>query len=168
MHIIAIKKINDNLTVSFAHYVGKFKSEAGVNAKEKIFDEKLEINDDAQNAAFVLRFFDDEKISDKESFGSIRKRARNFVKKGRFNVVADYLLGLLFDFQETKWNEITKLKKKITANIRPIFKALEFSVDNNQKDLLLAISFLKTIFHYLKTTEKILLKMHQLNAYQTI
>src|SRR3990167_2563037 len=152
------QKINDNLNVSFVHYIEKFKSEAGINAKEKIFDEKLEVNDDAKNAAFVLRFFDDEKISDKESFGSIRKRARKLIKKGKFNVVADYLLGLLFDFQETRWNEIVKLKKKITANIRPIFKTLEFSADSNQKDLLLAIAFLKNYFSLPENNRKNIIK----------
>ena len=90
------QKSNDNLTVSFIHYLEKFKTESAVNARDKIFDDKLEINDDTKNAAIVFRFFDDEKISDKESFGDIRKRARKYVKKGNFNVVADYLLGLLF------------------------------------------------------------------------
>lgn len=140
------QKINDNLTVSFIHYLEKFKAEAAFNARDKIFDDKLEINDDTKNAAFVFRFFDDEKISDKESFGSIRRRARKYVKKGKFNVVADYLLGLLFDFQEIKWEKIAQLKKKITTNLRPIFKALEFSGDRNQQHLLSAILFLKNYF----------------------
>ena len=140
------QKINDNLNMSFSHYVEKFKSEASTNARDKIFAEKLEINDDTKNAAIVFRFFDDEKISDNESFGSIRKRAKKYVKKGQFNIIADYLMGLLFDFHETKWDEIAKLKKKITSNLRPIFKVMEFSGDNNQKLLLTAISFLKNYF----------------------
>ena len=152
------QKINDNLNVSFIHYIEKFKSESGIAAKEKIFDGKLEVNDDAKNAAFVLRFFDDEKILDNESFGSIRKRAAKFIKKGRFNVVADYLLGLLFDFQKMKWDEIVKLKNKITSNIRPIFKALEFSADSNQKDLLLAVAFLKNYFSLPDSNRKNLIK----------
>ena len=63
--------------MSFSHYVEKFKSETSTNARDKIFAEKLEINGDTKNAAIVFRFFDDEKISDNESFGSIRKRAKN-------------------------------------------------------------------------------------------
>ena len=140
------QKINDNLTISFSYYLEKFKSEASVNAKAAIFDKKLEINDDTKNAAIVFRFFDDEKISNKESFGSIRKRARKYIKKGQFNVVADYLMGPLFNFQETRWNEIAKLKHKITTNIRPIFCALEFSGDTIQEPLLRAITFLKNYF----------------------
>ena len=81
------QKINDNLNMSFSHYVEKFKSEASANARDKIFAEKLEINDDTKNAAIVFRFFDDEKISDNESFGSIRKRAKKYVKKGQFNII---------------------------------------------------------------------------------
>ncbi|MCD8542678.1 MAG: DUF4158 domain-containing protein [Gammaproteobacteria bacterium] len=112
------QKVNDNLTISFAYYVDKFGADALDNAQKTIFDEKCEVNDDTQNAALVFRFFDDEKISDKESFGSIRTRARKYVKKGNFNKVADYLMGLLFDFRQTKWDEIAKLKHKITANLR--------------------------------------------------
>src|SRR3990167_4497012 len=152
------QKVNDNLTVSFIHYIEKYKSEATSNARDKIFDDKLEINDDTKNAAIIFRFFDDEKISDKESFGSIRKRARKYVKKGKFNMVADYLMGLLFDFQESKWDEIAKLKKKITSNIRPIFKVLEFTADQNQKSLTEAVEFLKKYFQLPSPDRKVLIK----------
>lgn len=152
------QKIHDNLTISFIHYLEKFKSEATTNARDKIFDDKLEINDDTKNAAIIFRFFDDEKISDKESFGNIRKRARKYVKKGKFNMVADYLMGILFDFHETKWDEIVKLKKKIADNIRPIFKVLEFTADQNQKSLIEAIEFLKNYFQLPSPERKSLVK----------
>ncbi|MEO8402869.1 MAG: Tn3 family transposase, partial [Gammaproteobacteria bacterium] len=151
-------KINDNLTVSFIHYLEKFKAEATVNARDKILEDKLEINDDTKNAALIFRFFDDEKISDKEAFGNIRKRARKYVKKGKFNVVADYLLGLLFDFQEIKWDKIAQLKKKITTNLRPIFKILKLSGDSNQKPLLSAIAFLKNYFQSSSNNRKTLIE----------
>jgi TnpA family transposase len=151
------EKINDNLTVSFTHYLEKFKTESSTSARDKIVDDKLEINDDTKNAAFVFRFFDDEKISDKESFGNIRKQARKYIKKGQFNVVADYLLGILFDFQEIKWDKITQLKKKITTHLRPIFKVLELSGDSNQQHLLSAITFLKKYFLLSSNDRKILI-----------
>lgn len=151
------QKANDNLTMSFSYYLDKIRSEASANARDTILDEKLEINDDAKNAAIIFRFFDDENISDKESFGSIRKRARKYVKKGKFNVVADYLMGLLFNFQEIRWDEITKLKHKITTNIRPIFCALEFSSDYAQKPLLKAITFFKNYFFATTKERKILI-----------
>ena len=140
------QKINDNLNISFIHYIEKFKAEAANNARDKILDDKFQINDDIKNAAIVLRFFDDEKISDKEPFGAIRKQAAKYVKKGKFNMLADYLMGILFDFQEMKWDEISKIKKKITTNIRPIFNALDFSGDSNQVALLSTIAFLKKYF----------------------
>jgi len=140
------QKINDNLIMTSIHYLEKFKSEASTNAREKIFDEKLQINDNTKHAAIIFRLFDDDNISDKESFGSIRKRARKYVKKGQFNIIADYLMGLLFDFHEIKWNEIAKLKKKVTTNIRPIFKNIEFSGEKSQQPLLNAITFLKNYF----------------------
>lgn len=152
------QKINDNLTMSFIHYLEKFKAEASVNARDKILDDKLEINDDTKNAALVFRFFDDEKISDKESFGNIRRRARKYVKKGKFNIVADYLLGLLFDFQEIKWDKIAQLKKKTTTNLRPIFKMLELSSDRNQQHLMSAISFLKNYFISSSSDRKTLIR----------
>lgn len=150
------QKINDNLTISFSYYLENFKSEASVNARTTILDKKIAINDDTKNAAIVFRFFDDEKISDKETFGSIRKHARKYVKKGQFNMVADYLMGLLFNFQETRWNEIAKLKHKITTNIRPIFCALKFSSDSIQEPLLKAITFLKNYFTSTTQERKIL------------
>ena len=40
-------------------------------------------------------------------------------------------------------NEIAKLKRKVTKNIRPIFTALMFSGNTSQKSLLAALNFLK-------------------------
>lgn len=150
------QKVHDNLTMSFSYYQDKIKNEATTNARNKIIDEKLEIIDDTKNAAFVFRFFDDESILDKESFGEVRKRARKYIKKGHFNKVADYLMGLLFDFQETRWNEIVNLKKKITTNIRPIFCTLEFDGDSVQRPLLEAITFLKKYFASPQERKKLL------------
>lgn len=140
------QKINDNLALSFTYYYNKFKDEAAAKTRDRIFNERMEINDDSKNAALVLRFFDDETISDRESFGNVRKRAYKHVKRGKFHAVSDYLLGALFDYQKIKWEEITKFKKRITANIRPIFKSLEFTGSDTQKGLISAIEFLKKYF----------------------
>jgi len=140
------KKINDNLAVSFIHYLNKFTSEAANKARDRIVDEKVKINDDTKNAAIALRFFDDEDIPNRESFGGVRKKAYKHLKKGKYAKVADYLLGVLFDYQAIKWEEIKKLKNKIATNIRPIFNALEFSAANSSKDIILAIDFLKKYF----------------------
>ncbi len=140
------QKINDNLTVSYFHYLTKYNEEARTNAKEYVFNEKLEINKDAKKAAVVLRFYDDETITDKETFGRVRKRAYKHIKKGRFSMVSDYLDGVLFDYQAIKWDEISKLKSKYTRNLRPIFKALEFGGANSQAPTLAAIKFLKNYF----------------------
>lgn len=84
----------------------------------------------------------------------MRKRAHRHVKKGKFKTISDYLCGVLFDYQEIKWNEISKLKGKITKNIRPIFKTLEFSGSDSQKNLLSAIEFLKNYFLVSPTDKK--------------
>lgn len=55
-------------------------------------------------------------------------------------------MRLLFDSHEMEWDEIAKLKKKVTTNIRTFFKNLEFSGDSNQQSLLNAIVFLKDCF----------------------
>ena len=39
------------------------------------------------------------------------ENALKICEKGQFNIIADYLMGLLFDFHETKWDEIAKLKE---------------------------------------------------------
>jgi len=152
------QKINDNLMVSYFHYVSKFKDVAGARAREHIFKEKLEINEDSKQAATILRFFDDDNISDKETFGSVRKRAYKHIKKGKFSAVSDYLEGILFDYHETKWDEIAKLKPQITKNIRPIFKSLEFTSHNNQDSILTAIKFLKNYFSAKESDKKTMLK----------
>jgi len=140
------QKVNDNLTMSFMYYTNKYQVDAAGKARDRIFADKMEINDDCKGAAIVLRFFDDKNISDDASFGSIRKRAFKHVKKGKFTAVSDYLQGLLFDYQEIKWEEISKLKGCTTRNIRPLFNVLDIDGDKTQKNLLAAISFLKKYF----------------------
>lgn len=151
-------KINDNLTVTFFHYMKKFTDEVKSKARDFILNEKLEINEDSKKAAFVLRFFDDKSISDDELFGKVRERAYKHLEKGKFTEVSDYLQGLLFDYQKIKWVEISKLAGQITKNIRPIFKCLEFSNNNATDPIMAAILFLKDYFSANQDARKKLLK----------
>ncbi|MBS0359243.1 MAG: hypothetical protein JSS53_08245 [Proteobacteria bacterium] len=144
--------------ISYFHYIEKFKDEARTKARDRIFKEKLEINEDSKHAAIVLRFFDDESISDKETFGHVRKRAYKHIERGKFSVVSDYLQGFLFDYQKMKWEEIIKLKFRVSKNLRPIFKALTFSSSRKNDPILNAIQFLKSYFSSSESNKKNLLE----------
>ncbi len=150
------QKIKDNLTMSFMYYINKYQADASGKTRDRIFADKMEINNDCKGMAIILRFFDDENISDDTSFGSVRKNAFKHVERGKFSEISDYLQGLLFDYQAIRWEEIAKLKGCITKNIRSIFNVLEIDGDKTQKNLLASISFLKK---YFASTSKIRKKM---------
>lgn len=148
------QKIYDNLGVSFMHYYQKLNDSAATKSRDRLIKESLAMNHDAENAAMVLRLFDDDTLSDTESFGHIRELAYQHIQKGEFNRVSDHLLGLLFDFQQMKWEELKKLHRKAVLNMRPIFTALAFSGKSNQQGLMQAIEFLKQYFNASQTSKK--------------
>ena len=154
-HIVhRYQTIQDNLMVAFIYLVTKLRQAAKKEARDLIFNDKLEVTENAKKAAVVFRIFDDESIDDTVSFGTIRKRAYKQVKQGHFSVVADYLEGLLFDFQETLWDAVAEQAGLVTKNLRPIFSNLVFSSDEIDSPTLAAITALKAYFATTNAKEK--------------
>lgn len=138
--------INDNLVMSFIYLIEKYYDEAKSAAKDIIFNEKIPVSEDSKQAAKALEFYIDQNISDEFSFGKVRQRAFKLLDKDRFSDAILFITGIFFDFEKTCWDEIAKIQSKITANIRPIFKALDFDCTSKHSPLLLGIQFLKKRF----------------------
>lgn len=124
----------------------KYYDEAKGIAKDIIFNEKIPVSDNSKQAAKALEFYIDKNISDDSPFGSVRQKAFKLLEKDKFSEVIQFIIGILFDFEQTCWDELAKLQSKITTNIRPIFKALDVACTSKHSPLLAGIQFLKKRF----------------------
>jgi TnpA family transposase len=140
------QQVVDNLVISFVYLTEKYYAEAKAMAKDIIFDEKIPVSSDSKQAAKVLEFYIDKSISDNTTFGSVRQQAFKLLNEDKFSDVIQFIIGSLFDFERTCWDELSKNRSKITVNIRPIFKALNFACSSDDSTLLAGIQFLKKRF----------------------
>ncbi len=140
------QQINDNLISSFIYLTDKYYKEAKRTAKDIIFNEKIPVSNDSRQAAKALAFYIDKNISNAVKFGEVREKAFSLLEEEKFSNVIQFIIGALFDFEKTHWDELSKLKSKITVNLRPLFKALDFSCSSKHSSLLAGINFLRGYF----------------------
>jgi len=140
------QQVIDNLVISFVHLTEKYYADAKVVAKDIIFNEKIPVSNDSKQAAKALEFYIDKNISDDTTFGNIRKKAFKLLEEDKFSDVIQFIIGMLFDYEKTCWDELSKNRSKITVNIRPIFEALNFGCGSDSSPLLSGIQFLKKRF----------------------
>ena len=140
------QQVVDNLVISFLHLTEKYYSDAKAMAKDIIFNEKIPVSDDSKQAAKALELYIDKSIADDTTFGNVRKKAFKLLKEDKFSNVIQFIIGTLFDYEKTCWDELSKKRSRITVNIRPIFKALDFGCSRKRSPLLAGIKFLQTRF----------------------
>lgn len=138
-----IQKINDNLTISFEHYVGKYKKLSAEYAKDYVFDTKNKFNNSIRKKLpKVLSSIIDNTIDD--SF--LRDEIFDIIPKQDFPDIIKYIKNNTIDENYYKWQYYELKHKEIIKNIRPIYKSIDFEY-NNCDDLCKAANFLKDCFN---------------------
>lgn len=78
----------------------------------------------------------------------------DILPKKEYVPTADYIAGKAFDFEAARWDFYLKHAKRIKANLRTLFKEIEFH-NNKKDDLMDAILFLKQTFERSLSLRKI-------------
>ena len=74
------------------------------------------------------------------------QKAYTIIPKGDFIPTANYIDGIAFDPEETKWEYFLNKSKKIKLNMRSSFQIIEFSSNKTGEEILKAIQFLQDAF----------------------
>lgn len=140
------QKINDNLINSFIYYVNNYKKQAKNAAKEMVYKQKIEINSCVKNVGKILHLFVDESIPDSTPFGDVRPKAFAIVAKEQFSLLSTHFMGKELDEDKFTWEHYSVLAKRITRNIRPLARTINFESEDPQDPLIKALDFLKEAF----------------------
>ena len=84
------QKIHDNLINSLIHNVRRYIGAARSAAKERVYERRIEENQNLQKAGQVLRLFTDSSIADNTPFYQVRKKAFGFLERQELDFIADH------------------------------------------------------------------------------
>jgi len=141
------QKIHDNLINSLIHNVRRYTGEAKSAAKERVYERRVEENQNLQKAGQVLRLFTDSSIADNTPFHQVRKKAFGFLERQEIDFMADHMAtNARFDETAFQWEHMDKLAHKFKRHLRPILLGVDFAVSLANDPLMEAINFLKAAF----------------------
>lgn len=149
------QKINDNLVNSFIYYVNNYKKKAKDAAKEMVYKYKIEGNDCFKKVGKILHLFVDDSIPDTMPFGEVRPKAFSIVTKEQFSLLNTHLTGKELDEDKFKWEHYSLISRRITKNIRPLARIIDFESEDPLDPLIKALVFLKGAFAKGKSLTKI-------------
>ena len=135
--------INDLLTTTFLHLVGKYNGEVKKIVNEKILKLRIENSKNLKKSSNILELFTKDD-NDTMLFKDIKEKAFMFLEKEKIKKLIDYIRKMSLDIRKLRWDELDIKYNSIKRNIRPIIKALDFSDEASQKtDFYKAIRFLQ-------------------------
>jgi len=140
------QEVNDTLIEAFKINVRAYQAEAKKVAKEFIYRYQVEVNQQMVKVPKVLSLFLDDTIADEEPFGTVRKDAFALLQKDKIVLINNHIEKNHVDEDEKRWQYYGDIQRKITLNLRHLFKCLEFHSARKSTHLEIAIIAVKSIF----------------------
>ncbi len=149
------QQVNDTLIEAFKINVRSYQGEAKKAVKEFIYRYHKEVNQQLIKVPKVLSFFIDDTISDGTPFGEVRKDVFAFLQKEEIVLVNNHIDKNHVDEDERRWEYYGEIQRKITLNLRHLFKCLDFHNANKSSPLMSAIIVVTSIFKTGKTLNQV-------------
>ena len=141
------QRLHDNLLSTLIYHVRRYTDEAKGEAKERVYSQRIEGNDNLLRAGRILRFFTDDSIAEQTPFVEVRAKAFSILEREKIDLVADHITTeARFDESAFQWEHIDKLTHQFKRHLRPILRAVDWEASSAQQPLLEAIHFLKDAF----------------------
>ncbi len=141
------QKIYDNLINSLIYNVRKYTGEARSAAKERVYERRVEENQNLQKTGQVLRLFTDSSIEDNTPFYQVREKAFGLMERQKLDFMADHMAtNARFDETAFQWEHMDELIHKFKRRLRPILLTVDFDASLANDPLIEAICFLRAAF----------------------
>lgn len=138
------QRANDNLLNSLIHKVKRYVEDSKVAAKERVYEYRIETNQNLEKAGQVLKLFTDDSIPEDASFQSVQATAFGILDRQKLAFVAEHIVTeATFDETAFQWEHIDTLAQGFKCNLRPILQAIEFASAPGHAPVLEALQFLK-------------------------
>jgi len=146
--------INDKLAESFRYYVRKYETKTKQMVKEYFYQYHLNVNNQFGKIPPILDLFLDEKMVDQIPFVDVRNQAFRILSKKNMKLISEHIRQNQEDKVEIRWKNYATLRRKVSYNLRYIFKELTFQASTNANTLLAAITNAKEIFSKNRAIQK--------------
>ena len=138
---------HDNLLACFIFYVRKFSDTARAAARERVYEHRVEANQNLSKAAQVIKLLTTDDINEDAPFHEVQDRAFAILDRDKLDHVADHITSQVrFDETAFQWEHIDKLGFQFKRYLRPILSAVDFKGTPGQARLIEGINFLKSAF----------------------
>ena len=141
------EKVVNNLLQGFAYYVDKYNVAAKKHSVDNMPDTNATVNKYRKQAGELISWYTDDNIM-KCSGQLIQEKAYAFMAKDDILVLSKALLEDNRDSTATTlvWEYHKNNYRCILLNLRPLFQAIDFEVNEKLEELLKAINYLKSVF----------------------
>ena len=141
------EKIVNNLIQAFAYYVDKYNVFAKKHADDNMPDLNATINGNRQKAGELIGWYADDNVM-KSAGQSIQEKAYKIMSKEDIIILSQALLEDNSGSIGTTlvWEYHKNNSRCILLNLRPLFQAIDFEVNEKLGNLLNAINYLKSVF----------------------
>ena len=138
------QRAHDNLLNSLIHKVKQYVEDSKVAAKERVYEHRVENNQNLAKAGQVLKLFTDDSIPENASFQSVQATAFGILDRQKLAFVAEHIVAeATFDETAFQWEHIDTLAQGFKCNLRPVLQAVEFASAPGHAPVLEALQFLK-------------------------
>lgn len=145
--IYRYQKAQDNLVSCLIYLIRRYENKSKENSKEKLYESRLEISENLQGAAEILKLFTNDKIPDEEPFRNIRASAFEILNQGQIDRIAvNMARNLRADPKVFHWQYIDLVSGIFKLSLRPIIQCIDFATMANNKKILEKITLFKKIF----------------------
>lgn len=145
------QRLHDNLLSSLIHDVRRYGDEAKAAAKERLYLDHVEHNQNLHKAGRVLKLFTDEEIEADTPFQAVQAQAFTILERQQLARIADQIANdARFDETAFQWDHIDSLAHQFKRHLRPILLAVDLAASQvpgtHRVPLLAAVHFLQAAF----------------------
>ncbi len=141
------QRCNDNLLKSLTYKTRGYIDDTKNAAKERVYEYRVESNQNLQKAGRILKLFTDDTIAEDTPFQELQTKAFAILERPKLDAVADQIATKIsFDETAFQWEHIDKLAHQFKRNLRPVLSAIAFAAPRTGDTLLDATHFLKHAF----------------------
>ena len=138
------QRAHDNLLNSLIHKVKQYVEESKAAAKERVYEYRIEENQNLQKAGQILKFFTTDDIAETTPFREVQDKAFEILDRQKLAFVAEHIVTeATFDEMAFQWEHVDTLAPGFKCNLRPILQAVEFASAPGHAPVIEALQFLK-------------------------